>query len=278
MADPLIRILSDLHFGDRASSLTRLERLRPLLEGVDRLVLNGDSLDTRPGPRPEHTAACREEILGFTRSSAPETTFITGNHDPDFSKDHLVDLASGAVTVTHGDIVFDTMVPWGRDAAYIAREISAALGALPPEEQRNLEQRFAIWRRVAFSIPQRHQSEPSLLKYAAHFALDTVCPPHRILRILHAWRVFSPRAAEFAHAHRPAAKFVVIGHSHRPGVWRHPRGTVVINTGSFCPPLGAFTVDLRGPHLHVRRIEPRRGEFRLGETVAEFEVRPTVPA
>jgi predicted phosphodiesterase len=270
VAGKLIRIFSDLHFGDRASRVSRLPQLRPLLDGIDELVLNGDSMDTRPGPRPEHTNACRAELLEFTRAGVPVTTFLTGNHDPDFSPHHLVDLAQGAVAVTHGDIVFDNIVPWGRDAAQITREISAAMAALPAGEQRNLEHRFAIWRRVAFSIPQRHQSERNPLKYAFHFALDTVCPPQRIFRVLHAWRTYSPRAAEFAHTHRPAAKFILIGHTHRPGVWRHPRGTVVVNTGSFCPPLGGYAVDVTPEQLAVREIDYRGGEFRVGETVAQF--------
>ena len=270
MAGKLIRILSDVHFGDRASRVSRLAQLRPLLEGIDELVINGDAMDTRPGPRPEHTSACRAEWLDFTRSGVAAATFITGNHDPDLSPLHLLDLAAGAVTVTHGDIVFDNIVPWGQDAGHIAREISVAMAALPSDEQRKLEQRFAIWRRVALSIPQRHQSEPNPLKYAFHFALDTVCPPQRIFRVLHAWRTYSPRAAAFAHAHRPAAKFILIGHTHRPGVWQHPRGTVVINTGSFCPPLGGYAVDVSPEQLAVHEIAGRRGEFYPGETVARF--------
>lgn len=272
VAVQLIRIFSDVHFGDRASKVRRLAQLRPLFDGVDEVVLNGDTLDTRPGPRPEHTAACRAEVLAFAAAHAPATTFLTGNHDPDLSAQHLADLAHGAVTVTHGDIVFDNMVPWGRDAAHIAHEIASALAALPAAERSKLEQRFAVWRRVALSIPQRHQSEPNPLKYALHFALDTVWPPLRILRVLRAWRTYSPRSAEFARAHRPAARFVLVGHTHRPGVWQDPRGTVVINTGSFCPPLGGLAVDLTEGRLAVRRIEFRAGEFRPGETVAEFSI------
>ena len=270
MAARLTRIFSDLHFGDRASRVDRLAQLRPLLDGVDALVLNGDSMDTRPCPWPEHTRECKAALLDFFRAHVPAATFLTGNHDPDFSPHHLVDLANGAVTVTHGDIVFDNIVPWGQDAAEISRGIAAAMAALPAGERHALENRFAIWRRVAFSIPQRHQSEPNRWKYAFHFACDTVWPPARIFRILHAWRTYSPRAAEFAHTHRPAAKFILIGHTHRPGVWRHPRGTVVINTGSFCPPLGGFAVDLGADALTVRRVELRGGEFSPGETGAQF--------
>jgi predicted phosphodiesterase len=272
VAARLIRIFSDVHFGDRASRVDRLAQLRPLLEGVDELVLNGDSMDTRSSPWPEHTRACRAELREFFRAHVPATTYITGNHDPDFSPHHLVDLAGGTVAVTHGDIVFDNMVPWGQDAAEIAHGISAALAALPAGERHLLENRFAIWRRVALSIPQRHQSEPNRWKYAFHFALDTVWPPGRIFRILHAWRTYSPRAAEFAHAHRPAAKFILIGHTHRPGVWRHPRGTVVVNTGSFCPPLGGYAVDLGPGSLVVRRVDLRAGEFRVAETIAQFSL------
>ena len=42
----LIRIFSDLHYGDRSSRLRRLDQLSPLLDGISRLILNGDTLDT----------------------------------------------------------------------------------------------------------------------------------------------------------------------------------------------------------------------------------------
>jgi hypothetical protein len=38
----------------------------------------------------------------------------------------------------------------------------------------------------------------------------------------------------------------------------------VINTGSFCPPLGACAVDLTDGELQVRTVELRAGEFRPG--------------
>lgn len=270
MPAELTRIFSDLHYGDRASRVHQLAQLRPLLDGVDHLVLNGDTLDTRPGPAPAHTAACRAAVLAFFPENVPQVTFLTGNHDPDLSPHHALDLAAGRVFATHGDILFDRIVPWGRDAALIDRKISAALAALPPPAREDLAARLAVWRRVAASIPQRHQSERRRLRYALHYAIDTVWPPLRILHILQAWRAEPVRAAAFAHRHRPAAKFFLLGHTHRPRLMLPPGGVTVINTGSFCPPLGTCVVDLTPHRITVRRVESRHGEFHPAETLAEF--------
>jgi len=234
------RIFSDLHYGDPASRVRRLAQLWPLLDGVGELILNGDTLDTRPGRRPAFTAECRAEVLAFFPNHVPRVAFLTGNHDPNLSAQHTRDLAAGQVFVTHGDILFANIVPWGRDARIIGRQISAALAALAPAERDALDTRLGIWRRVAAGIPQRHQSEPRGLKYALGFIADTVWPPLRILRVLQAWRDEPVRAAQLARRHRPTAKFVVLGHTHRPG------------------------------RLVVRNIEERAGDFHPAATIAEF--------
>jgi predicted phosphodiesterase len=265
----LTRILSDIHFGDRASRVDRLTQIRPLAD-VDQLVLNGDTLDTRPGRWPQHTLDCRSAVDAFVGNTPAAVTMLTGNHDPDFSPHHVLALAGGRVLVTHGDIVFDEIVPWGRDAPVIRRKIAAALAELPAHERDIPAQRFRIWRQVAATIPQRHQSERHGLKYALRFAADTIWPPMRILRILRAWREHPQRIGEFARAHWPDANYLIVGHTHRPGVSRLPDGRVVINTGSFCPPLGGLAVDITGRALSVRRVEHQDDEFRVGDTLANF--------
>jgi len=267
-----VRILSDIHFGDHASRVNRLEQLSPLLEGVPHLVLNGDTLDTRPGPEPRHTAECRAAVEGFFPRFVGGVTYLTGNHDADFSLDHRLDLAEGRVFVTHGDIFFDDIVPWSHDAAFIGRRLAEEFRLLPTEFHAQLDHRLALFRRVAASIPQRHQSERNKLKFALHYLADTVWPPHRILRIIQAWRHAPESAAATARRHRPTARFVISGHTHRPGVWRMADGVTVINTGSFCPPLGGCCVDLSPDALIVRRIDSRAGEFRLGDTLATFRL------
>ncbi len=270
MPGELTRIISDLHFGDRASRVRRLEQLTPLLAGVDHLVLNGDTLDTRPSEFPQHTARCRAEVSRFFPHAVGRVTFLTGNHDGDFSPTHHLDLAARAVFVIHGDVVFEDIVPWSRDAPVVRQRIREGLAALAPARRDELDQQLSVFRRVAMTIPQRHQSEPKALRYRLRYLADTVWPPHRAWSVLHAWRVMPQRAAALAARYRPAAKFVVTGHSHRPGVWACPSGLTVLNTGSFTLPLGALAVDLLPGRLQVRRIERRGGDFHPAARVAEF--------
>lgn len=275
MAQDVIRILSDLHYGDRASCLATLPALTPLLDGASRLILNGDTLDTRPGPDPAFTAALRAEVTAHFAHHAPPVTLLTGNHDPDFSEHHSLDLAGGRVFVTHGDILFDNLVPWGKDAAIARQRVLAELIRLDPAARDRLEDRLGAIRRAALSIPQRHQVERHGLKYAAGFLTDTIWPPLRVFRVLRAWRETPARAAALARRYRPQARFVVTGHVHRPGAWRTPGGLVVLNTGSFCPPLGTAAVDLTPDRITLRRVETHGGEFRLGATLADFALADT---
>lgn len=272
MPSERVRILSDLHFGDHASRVSRLAQLAPLLDNVQYLVLNGDTLDTRPGPQPVHTEQCRAEITEFFPTKVGRVTYLTGNHDADFSPDHRLDLAEGRIFVTHGDVFFDDIVPWSHDAAFIGRRLAEEFRTLPVELHAHLDHRLALFRRVAAAIPQRHQSERNKLKYALHYLTDTVWPPQRILRIIRAWQNAPHRAAEATRRHRPDARFVVSGHTHRPGVWRMPDGLTVINTGSFCPPLGGCCVDVTADAVIVRSIATRAGEFRVGATLATFRL------
>jgi predicted phosphodiesterase len=266
----LTRILSDIHFGDKASRVSRLAQLQPLLDGVSHLVLNGDTLDTRPGPAPDYTAKCRASVSEFFSRGVAKTTFLTGNHDADFSPHHHLDLAGGRVFATHGDIFFDDIVPWSKDAPLISRRIAEELRQLPVELHHHLDHRLAVLRRVAASIPQRHQSERNALKHALYFIGDTIWPPQRFLRMFEAWRLTPIRAAALAQSHRPAARFILSGHTHRPGIWRPNGNITVINTGSFCPPLGGYLVDIAAEQLSVRRVDFRGGEFRAGDRVATF--------
>jgi predicted phosphodiesterase len=268
----LIRIISDVHYADRSSRVRSLGQLRPLLDGATAFVLNGDTLDTRTDRIPQRTAERRREVLEFFASAGTPVTFLTGNHDPDLSRQHAVEFEAGRVLVTHGDVLFDAIVPWARDAEAIRMKIVAALAAMPEDGSCRLDSRLAAFRSVAASIPQRHQSEPDPFRYALSLAGDTVWPPRRALSLLRAWREAPGRAAALARRHRPRARFIVIGHTHAPGVWKTASGIVVVNTGSFCRPLGAMVAEVSAGSIRIRRIEATRGEFHPGSPVAEFSI------
>ncbi len=269
MPASVIRILSDLHFGEHASRVRHLGQLRPLLQGTDQLVLNGDTLDTRPSRDEAHTASCRAEVSRFFRENVPSVTFLTGNHDADISGEHRLDLAAGRALVTHGDILFDNIVPWSRDAADAGRRI-AGQRAREPGSRDDLDRLLAIHRRVAHGIPQRHQAERHRLRFIMRYLADTVWPPHRIALVLAAWRSLPSRAAELARRHKPAARFIITGHTHHRGIWRQPCGRHVVNTGSFTLPLNPAAVDVSDDCVKVRAIVLSSGEFRLGPTLGEF--------
>lgn len=270
MAEKLIRIFSDIHYGDRSSRVRSLAQIAPLFEGAGLVVLNGDTLDTRIGPHPQRTNELRQEAREFLARNAPETVLITGNHDPDLSNLHLQLLGDDRVLVTHGDVLFESIVPWGRDVPLIKEVLAEELARADAADRQSLEGRLAIFRRVCARIPQRHQVEPNRWKHLVSFALDTVWPPLHAWHVIRAWQVAPERAAALAREHRPAAQFVVFGHTHHPGVWRTKDGRIAINTGSFCPPFGPRVVELTPGHLRIREIRRRNGEFRPDRVVAEF--------
>jgi predicted phosphodiesterase len=266
------RIFSDVHFGDRLSQVRSFAQLRPLCAGAGALVLNGDTVDSRPGPDPAHTARCLAAAREFAAGTGVPVTFVTGNHDPDFSPVHSLDLAGGRIFVVHGDVLFSNIVPWGRDAVRIGRDLDAELAALPAEGRERLEDRLAAYRRVAAGIRQRHQSERRPVRYLLRLATDTLLPPGSAFGMLRAWGTLPRRAAELARRHRPGARFIVVGHTHRPGVWSDRSGVGVVNTGSFTRPFGAFAVDVEEARLTVRRIERRGGDFHPGRELARFSL------
>jgi predicted phosphodiesterase len=266
----VIRIFSDLHYGDRASALTDLEQLSPLLDGPTEIMLNGDTLDTRQGPNPSATAEGRAVARDFFASRSPPASWLTGNHDPDISDTHARELAGGEIFVTHGDILFEDLVPWGRDANVLKQRIAEELRRAPMNSQSPLTERFRAYRRAAATIPQRHQAEKDPLKYTLGFLADTIWPPTRILRVIRAWRETPLKADQFLDQNGLPAQILVMGHTHRLGAFRTPANRLLLNTGSVCPPGNAGVVDVHSDRVILRAIERRGGKFHPGRTLHEI--------
>jgi len=268
------RILSDLHFGDPGSRVRSLAALCPLFAGADRVVFNGDSLDTRVCPEGRGPTEYRQAFLDFIGGEVPRPTVLTGNHDADISTTHHLDLLGGVVLVTHGEILFDSLVPWGQDQPLLANYFQEELDALPPAEREALEPRLAAGKRACARLHLPPGAFPRTGWQRVRHLAGKFWPPTCAVEMARAWRRLPSLAAEFARRHRPGARFFVVGHTHLPGVW-HRRGLVIINTGAFCPPFGSYAVDLSPVQVVVRRVRRDRDRFALGRVVASFALAPT---
>ncbi len=264
----MIRIISDIHYGDKASGVVDLNQLLPLFEGANSVIFNGDTLDTRHGPNPLKTAQDLAQMNAFLAGLKIPITCITGNHDPDFSSIHHLNLAQDQVFVMHGDLAFDSIVPWGKDAPMLRKQIKDGLERLGANV--SLEEKLSLYRRLSKDLPQGHQAEKNSVKYAAKFLKDTAWPPWRLLYMLNAWRCMPKQTAQISALVRPRARFVITGHTHWPGVWKTKQGITVINTGSFCPPLGQSLVELNTDLLVVRSIKRKNGSYYPGKRICEF--------
>jgi len=277
VAFEVIRILSDLHYGDRASRVRSLDALRPLFAGADRVVFNGDSLETRAGPPPNAMPERRQQFLEFIRRDVPRGVLLTGNHDADISDLHHLDLLNGVVFVTHGEILFEDLVPWSGDQPEIGVLYRQQLAALTAADRERLEARLRACKRACAQLLPLQEPQPrGLWRRTVHTARK-FWPPRRTLAMFRAWRELPDRVAGVARCYRPRARFVVVGHTHLPGVWMR-QNVVVLNTGSFCPPFGAYVVDVSAEWIVVRRVRRQDGCFQLGRVVAAFALAPAADA
>jgi predicted phosphodiesterase len=258
-----LRVVSDLHVGEPHSHVAEVRLLVPLFDGTEHLVLNGDTLDTR---FLEHDPAARRhkaEFDAFAAAHAGRMTLLTGNHDPDVSTVHHLDLEDGCVLVTHGDVLFPEMAPWGWEAAHFRSEQERRLAAIPESERSSLETRLRICKDATYSIRHLSPHRPGRLGYWWFRRLRAMFTFARAHRVWRCWQQMPGEAARLLETYRPATRIVILGHVHRPGVW-HERGRVVINTGSATLSRGALAVDFVGRQLLVRALRFRRTGVEVG--------------
>lgn len=259
------RIISDLHLFDGASRVERLLQLDPLVDAVDGLLINGDSCDTQVGTTPDQVA----EMRAYFGTRVPSVRFLTGNHDPDISNHHEDLPADGRVWVTHGDVFFPDATPWSRLLPELRRRIRAARDADASASFDHIATRLRIFRQIHRNLPPEWDLQRRDLPARLRRLLADVGSPVRLGAILRAWRHAADLASHAAEAQRRSAQLIVFGHLHRPSI-SHRAGRVIINTGAFTGPFGAFCVDLFDERALVRPVERRRGAFHPGRPLVEI--------
>jgi UDP-2,3-diacylglucosamine pyrophosphatase LpxH len=261
----MIRILSDLHLYEPQSRVLGPHALEPLFEGVSALVLNGDSCDTQHGRGP----AAVQDMLNAFRQALPRLVVITGNHDPDISDVHEMSLADGEVWITHGDVVFDDLVPWSRGRHRYALEVANSRRGRS-ESDETIHGRLQLFREVCFRVAREPHPVARGLGGTMRGACRMLAEPSFVWRVLRAWQAMPRLAGALADLHRPSARYIVTGHVHRCGCWSLPGGQTVVNTGAFVSMARPWCVDVSNDRLVVREVNQRGPHFHPGAVRSEL--------
>jgi predicted phosphodiesterase len=268
-----ILILSDLHLGHRASRIKHPEQLAPMLQGPGTVIFNGDTSEMR---NPEDRLVGRKAAADLARichQAGRKAVFVNGNHDPTVSMINHLDLADGAVLVTHGDILFLGVAPWSRDAGHYLKKHRQILDRLGPDAYADFEKRLLASKRTSIELQMLEEPLTRGRSPGFHLFVRNCWPPWRPLMILKAWSEVPGRAAQLGRLFRPAAKFIIVGHTHCPGAWE-VRPRVIINTGSFVPYFGACAAIIESGRIEVRRIDFHRQQFVLGKLMRDSMIEP----
>lgn len=273
MSEIRLRIVSDLHLGEHGSRVHRAAALAPLFEDAAQVVFNGDTVETLHLDRSAAARARKDAFDAFAATQAGRLIALTGNHDPDISPLHHLEEAGGRVLVTHGDVVFPQMTPWGWEPPFFTPEFSRRLAREKPPERARLETRLRLTKAAMWAIRDlapRLQPQP-LTPWKRWRVINACLHAHRILR---AWRAMPDAAATMLAEFRPQARVLIFGHVHRPGAWWRD-GRLLINTGSATWPLGGRVVDLTDDKLVLRDLVTTPAAVRPGRVRAEFGLAET---
>jgi len=267
-------ILSDLHLGRPGRGAIGPDAVRPLWQGADELVINGDLAELAD---PQVRGEAARQVLRLQElcdADGVRLCVLAGNHDPFITDRRYLRLCGGEVFVTHGDILHPAISPWTGHARRLAELHAGALAALTGGPCSGLDDRLAAAAHAA----------------QAEWDERTNRPPHRTpgpvarrmqlavkaAKVAWYWHTLPGRAADFAHWHVPECRYFVFGHIHRAGVWCRS-GRVVINTGSYGLPGRPRGVVLEGRSMSVRRIVEADGRYRFADPpIAAYELAAAV--
>lgn len=265
------RILSDIHFGHKASIVKEIDQLEELCQGVDHLIFNGDTIEQKYADSPKHAQNPLPTFQEFSSKVAnwsSSTLYISGNHDPSISRNHFYETQDRSVFVTHGDGLFESIAPWSSNAA----ELEIAVEKRQKNGRgKNLQEELQLLKDASVDAHEAAINYDPTAFGKAFVFLAQAWPPTRPFTILNAWKQTPERAVALAHRHGRNPKVIIIGHTHFPGIWNHD-GIWVINTGSFFPWPTRYAVDIERSTVTVRKIVKSKNRFRLGTVRKTIEL------
>lgn len=244
-------ILSDTHLAGNGQGAGSADALRPLWQGADELIMNGDIAElSHPTLRAQ---AAREvmRIQDLCEMDGVRLTFLSGNHDPHITDRRFLRLCSGEVFLTHGDMLHPAISPWTSYAKQLRELHEDALAQLGLMDRAQLDQQ-AMAAAHASNIKWDHIAEHEPVKLGQ--LAKRVDQARKVAKVLWFWHRLPKMAARFAQRYAPDARFFIFGHIHRAGVWQFGNQTI-INTGAYHYPRNPQAVVLDGQTLSMHRVQ-----------------------
>jgi len=226
--------------------------IRHLARKFKRVILNGDTLDRFEAPNAHPRAA---ELIRQAREACcpndSDVEILTGNHDPVISDRHWVYLAESQTLVFHGDCVADCTHPYKSEDQALAAAMSTAWAKVGGRPERFLDL-VGVYRQVQAEHLKHHITACEPRTLFDYIRLATL-PPHKPLYILHYWYRAPRLAARLGKNFDHPVRHVVVGHSHRAGVWKFD-GITVHNTGAFMPLASPYAAIEDNGRIRLERL------------------------
>ncbi len=261
-------IISDTHMTGREGPVAGPHLLRPLWQGFDRLIINGDAVEM---PTPTHSdgAGLVARLQSLCEADGIELTLLAGNHNPHLTELRHLLLWDGRILLTHGDVLHPAIAPWAVGARHLIRTTRLGLRRVH-RHHRRLDDRLKAHQHSAHFYWLHLADGGRPYNALREFTLR----PWAVVMLLYYWWKVPQLADELAAQHAPYADFVILGHTHRQGIWEVGR-RVVINTGSFPFPGRPLAVAVDEHDVEVYRIRRGRdGFYRIGgEPIRRFNRR-----
>lgn len=264
-----IAVISDLHLGHPASYLIEPEMLLPVIGGARTVIVNGDCCELLTLCRRDEARAKLRRLQELCETRGIQLILLTGNHDPIVSGMHYLDLFDGKVFLTHGDALHPMVAPWSREGPIMWEERMRIARNKPDPE--DLDEFMLLIKRITLVAsvytPNIKRGILARLEMLGRFAVK----PWRIIRTLEYWGNVAHYSHRLQERFRPQAKLMLIGHTHRAGVWQTKDFTLV-NTGSYQPLSQPLVVQLDEHRAVVRKVILQGNEYHIGEELHHFSL------
>lgn len=262
--EPPVTVLSDLHLGHPASFLADPAMILPLLGPARTVIFNGDTFEQQHLARRELGRKHLQRLFDLCADRGVRPILLTGNHDPLASSAHYLDLYDGRVFLTHGDLLHEAVAPWAPDAPAVLAERARILsGRAAP---RDIDAKALLIKQTEQVAGRYDHQAPQGIQGQAHMVSKFVVEPWRIVMALNYWARVSHYARAFTEEHRPSARLMVYGHSHRPGVWIR-RNLTLVNTGSFQPLSRPLVVHIDDQRAVIHRTRFSQRAYHMAEAL-----------